>query len=316
MVATTQRVVDTTDMIVVDENTRFFLSKAQPVKALPPEIGQFVVLTKAIALNDLEIEVEPLFENIKAGRVLEFKDDDDVVLGTVTVRIPPAKNATKIKINAATDAIANYATALTDGIEQVLVLGSDVAEGDRVISLAAPLEDWIEKGREICFENGVEVVTRSKIAAGETSISIRPAPYDITAGESANIYNYLEICSVNQIDDSSSANVLAERNNKSGTGTGKAVTSYNDTMSLSGNYIKGDFVLNRLYDLKQDPTVRGYMFFAKIKEPKGGQDTEAQVVLGQHGNQRPNDQTKKTSVTIDVNGIIENTEIPEEVLVF
>lgn len=317
MVGTIQRRVDMTDMIVCDEEIRLLVSKAQPKKgSLVPEIGQEVVLTKAIASGETEIEVEPLQENIKSGTVLDFKDDTGTSLGTVTVNIPPKKNANKIIINAATAGIANYAVALTEGIEQTLVLGSAVTKGDRVITLASGLTDWVEKGRVMWFENGVEVVASAKTPAGATTISIKPAPHDIPAGESSIIYNYLEVCSLNQLDDSSSANTINERNNKSGSGTGKAVTSYNDTITFSGNYVKGDFALFRFYDAKQDPELRGYIYHAKIKEPEGGQDSHAKVWLGQHGKQRPNDQTKKVSLTLEVDGIIEDTEIPDEVLVF
>ena len=318
MVATAQRKVDMSDMIVCDEQTRLFLSKPQKKNAeLVPEFGQEVVLTQAVAATETSISVEALQENIKAGTVLEFSDAAGTVLGSVTVAVPPEKGDKTITIDAAVAGIAQYAVALTDGVEQTLTLANPVTTGDRSITLAADLEEWLEKGRVLCFEpSGVEVVVKEKTAAGAgvITVSIKPAPYDIPTAETVEVKNYLEVCSINQLDDSSSANTLNERNFKSGSGTGKAVTSYNDTLSISGNYIIGDFALFRLYNAKQDPTLRGYVLYAKIVEAEGGQNQSAKVWLGQHGSQRPNDQTKKISATLEVDCILEDVNIPQALL--
>ena len=310
-----QRQVDMTDMIVCNEEVRLFLSKAQKKNAaLVPEFGQEVVLTKAIAAGETEIEVEDLQENIKAGTVLNFEDETGTALGSVTVAVPPAREAKKIVISAAAAAIANYAVAITEGIEQVLTLANAVSAGDRLVTLANPLTDWLEKGRILSFENGVDLVVKNKVEAGATDISVVPALYGVDAGVTSSVLNYLEVCSINQLDDSSSANTLNERNFKSGSGTGKSVTSYNDTVTIGGNYIQNDFALLRLYNNKQDKALRGYINHAVIVEPEGGQDLIAKVWLGQHGNQRPNDQTKKISATLEVDGILGNFLVPRALL--
>ena len=309
MPAVSQRTVDMTDMIVCNEEIRLLLSKPIPKNAeLDPEIGQEVVLTAAVAATDIQIQVEPLQENIKSGTTLTFEPSG----ASVTLSTNARAKATSININAAAAAIPNYEVAVTDGLEQILTLASAVTAGDRTIALANPLVDWLEKDRVLCFEpSGVEVVVKNKTLAGATSVTIKPAEFDIPAGETVFVKNYLEVCSINQLDDSSSANTLNERNFKSGSGTGKAVTSYNDTITIGGNYIINDFALLRLYNAKQDPSLRGYIIRAFIIEPEGGQSQKAKVWLGQHGNQRPNDQTKKISATLEVDGILEDVVVPD-----
>lgn len=308
-------VVDMEDMIVCDSEIRFFISKAvKKGSELSPEVGQEVVLTSAVTAADESIQVEALIENIAAGTVLDFKDSSGTSLGTVTVAVPPKEGDTTIQINAAAAGIANYSVAVTDGIEQVLTLASAVSAGDRVITLANPLEQWLEKGRVLSFDNGVDLVVKNKTSAGLTSVSVEPALYGLDAGVTSALANYLEVCSINQLDDSSSANTLNERNFKSGLGTGKSVTSYSDTITIGGNYIKNDFALNRLYNVKQDPTLKGYINYGVIVEPEGGQDLFAKVWLGQHSNQRPNDQTKKISATLEVDGILRNFSVPRTLL--
>lgn len=317
MVATylNRRVVDMEDMIVCDSEIRLLLSKAiKKGSLLTPEVGQEIVLTAAVAATDTEIQVEPLIENIKGGTVLEFKNSIGTVLGTVTVSVPPESGDKIIQINAATASIANYSIATTDGVEQVLTLANAVSAGDRIVTLANPLTDWLEKGRILSFENGVDLVVKNKTAAGVTSVSVVPALFGIDAGDTSTVANYLEVFSINQLDDSSSANTLNERNFRSGTGTGKSVTSYSDTVTIGGNYIKGDFALNRLYNTKQDSSLKGYVNYGVIVEPEGGQDLFAKMWLGQHGNTRPNDQTKKISATLEVDGILRNFFVPRTLL--
>ncbi|MGL5944244.1 MAG: hypothetical protein ACRC2S_28515 [Waterburya sp.] len=326
MVAVTKRNVDMTDMIVCDEQTRLFLSKPQKKNALlRPEFGQEVVLTQAVIATATQINVEALQENIKAGTILTFKNAAGTTYGSTTVGVSAIRGNKTITVSNVTLATAGNAqtppsipkflSAMTNGIEQTLTVGTAVVAGVRSITLSSATTDWIEKGRTLTFEpSGVEIVLREKAELGETSLSIEPAPFAIPVGEDAEIKNYLEVVSINQLDDSSSANTLNERNFRSGSGTGKSVTSYNDTLSISGNYIKGDFALSRLYNAKQDPSLRGYILYAVITEAEGGQNQRAKVWLGQHGNQRPNDQTKKISATLEVDGILEDFNVPEELL--
>ena len=303
--------IDMSDMIVCDEGIRLYLSKPQRKNAdLIPEMGQEVVLTQSVATGDTQIEVEPLQENIKQGTILNFVNNTGTAIGSVTVAIPPKNGDRSIAINAASVDIAVYSIAVTDGIEQVLTLANDVAPQDRVITLASPIIDWLEAGRSLSFDNGVDLIVKYRAELGATTVLVEPAKFAIPAGESVALANYLEAYSINQLDDSSSANTLNERNYKSGKGTGKAVTSYNDTITIGGNYVKGDFALNRLYSVKTDPLLRGYINYATIVEPEGGEDRFAKVHLGQSGNQRPNDQTKKISATLEVDGMIENRQIP------
>lgn len=308
-----QKTVDMTDMIVCNEEIRLLFSKPQSQRALHiPEFGQEIVLTEAVEASAPLIKVEPLVENLKVGSVLNFKDKDGNDLGSVTSNIPAKKGVTEIFINAAAAAIANYASATTDAIEQTLTLANAVAVDDRVITLASPLTDWIEKGRVLTFNNGVSLVAKNRVEAGSDTISIVPAKYTVNAGEVLALPNYLEVCSLNQLDDSSAPATINERNFKSGVGTGKAVTSYNDTISLSGNYIINDFALHRLWNIKGDQLLRGHIVYALIVEPDGGENQFAKVHLGQHARQRPNDQTKKISLTLEVDGVIETVEVVRE----
>jgi hypothetical protein len=307
--------LDMTDMIVCDEEIRLLVGKATPKNAkYVPEIGQDVILTAVVGVGAASINVEPLQENIKAGTVLAFKTAGGATIGSVTVSIQPEKDDTRIFISpAAAATIGNYNVAKTLGVEQTLTVGTAVATGARAITLATALTDWIEKGRVISFENGVDVVVKNRTEIGATTISIEPAPFPLAVGDDAILYNYLEVLSINQVDDSSSANTLNERNYRSGSGTGKAVTSYSDTVTIGGNYIKGDFALFRLYNNKQDSKLRGYINHCLIVEPDGGQDLRGMMWLGQHGNTRPNDQTKKISATLEVDGILGNTLVPRRI---
>ena len=300
--------VDMTNMIVCDERIQLYVSKPYSTKStLEPEFGQEVILTSDVTAGETQIDVEPLAENIKAGTVLTFEPSTN----QVTVAVPPKEGDTSITIDAAVNAIPNYEIATTDGVEQVLTLGAGVTAGDRIITLASGLDDWVEADKIITFEpSGVQVKAKFRTDAGVSTISIEPAAYDIPAGETADLLNYLDVCSLNQLDDSSNANTINERNFKSGTGTGKAVTSYNDTVTISGNYIKDDFALFRLYNMKEDPTLRGYVINGIIIEPEGGKNYKGKMWLGQHGNQRPNDQTKKISATLEIDGLLKSVKYP------
>jgi hypothetical protein len=307
--------LDMTDMIVCNEEIRLLVGKAvSPNAKYVPEIGQDVVLTAAILVGATFVTVEPLEENIKAGTILAFKNPAGTTLGSVTVSIQPERKDTRIYISpVATSAVNASNVAKTVGVEQTLTVGTAVAAGARSITLAAPLTNWIEKGRVLSFENGVDVVVKNRTEAGISTISIEPAPFPLAVGDDAILENYLEVLSINQVDDSSSANTLNERNYRSGSGTGKAVTSYSDTVTIGGNYIKGDFALFRLYNNKQDAKLRGYINHCLIIEPEGGQDLRGMMWLGQHGNTRPNDQTKKISATLEVDGILGNTLVPRRI---
>lgn len=313
----TKRQVDMTDMIVCNEEIQLFLSKPQLRTALKPEFGQEVILNADVAINDQTISVFPLVETIRPNTVLNFEpgNGNGSLVDTVTVLTRPMPGDTTIKIQSSAVVIDAYNIATTTGNEQTLELANSVAASARQITLVSPLVTWIEKGRELTFlPSGVTYTVSVKAEQGDTQIQINRANTPIPLGEVFKLKNYLEVCSINQLDDSSSANTLNERNFKSGSGTGKAVTSYNDTITIGGNYIKGDFALNRLYTAKQDPTLRGYIIHAVIVEPEGGQDQYGKVWLGQHGNQRPNDQTKKISATLEVDGILYDTKIPRSLL--
>jgi hypothetical protein len=307
--------VNMTHMIVCNEEIRLLIGKGISRTAkYVPEVGQDIVLTVAVAVGATFITVEPLQENIKVGTVLQFRNALGALLGSVTVSVQPERDATRINIApAATVAIAVFAVAQTVGVEQTLTIGTAVTAGARSITLATALTDWIEKGRPITFASGIEVICKTRAEIGATTISIDPAPVAIAVGDTAAIANYLEVLSINQLDDSSSANTLNERNFRSGSGTGKSVTSYSDTVTIGGNYIIGDFALFRLYKNKQDAKMRGLINHAIIIEPDSGQDLRAVVWLGQHGNTRPNDQTKKISATLEVDGILGETLVPRRI---
>lgn len=307
--------VDMTDMIVCDEQIRLLISKATPKNAkYVPEIGQDVVLVAPVVVGATFITVEPLQENIKTGTVLVFRNGAGAIQISVTVAVQPGKDATRIFVVTTTTATAStFVTAQTQGIEQTLTVGTAVAAGARTITIATPLTDWIEKGRVLTFASGIEVVMRTRAEIGATAIPIQPAPFAIAVGDTVAIANYLEVLSINQVDDSSSANTLNERNYRSGSGTGKAVTSYSDTVTIGGNFIKEDFALFRLFNNKQDAQLRGYINHGLIIEPDGGQDLRGVFWLGQHGNTRPNDQTKKISGTLEVDGILGNTLVPRRI---
>ena len=288
------------DKIVCDERIQIWLSKPYKESSLIiPQFGQTVRVRAAAAASATEVTVLPLVENLPQGATLAFAGE------TVTLSAPAFAGDTTIAVNALTTGLAAFDSASTTGIEQTVVLANPVAEGDRLITVSA-VSSWIEPNRILDFGNNIKLRTGYTTDEGATEIILHePAKYALAAGASADLPFYSRILSANTADDSSNANTLNERNYESGRGTAKAVTSYNDTIQVSGNFIRYDEALLRLYSLKEDTSLKGYLINCVLGENYlGGRTVAGQVWLGANSNQRPNDQTKKIQATLEVDGIL------------
>lgn len=288
------------DKIVCDERIQIWLSKPYDESSLIiPQFGQTVRVRAAAAASATEVTVLPLVENLPQGATLTFTGE------TVTLTAPALAGDTTIQVNALTTGLAAFDSATTTGIEQTIVLANSVAVGDRLITVSA-VSSWIEPNRILDFGNNIKLRTGYTTDEAATEIVLdEPAKYALAAGASADLPFYSRILSANTADDSSNANTLNERNFESGRGTAKAVTSYNDTIQISGNFIRYDEALLRMYELKENPALKGCLINCILGENYvGGRTVAGQVWLGANSNQRPNDQTKKIQVTLEVDGLL------------
>lgn len=290
----TTNFIQSQDMVVLNEDMLVYVSKNLPAGSEPPEFGQTITAVAAAAMGDTFVEVEPLAEGIPSGKTLNFSGGE-----TVTLSAAAKEGATTLLVAELAAGIASGETATTDGIEQTVTLTGAVSIGDKSIAVD-PLSAEVEKGRVIAFSpSGVEVFVRAKAAAGADSILIEPAKSAIPSGETADLKNFVEVYSLNQADDSRDANVLSDRNFKSGIWTPKKVTSRNATVSLSGFFIRNDFGLERLNQASLQIANPSYFI---LLEPEGGKQYKGWCYVGSQSNTRQVDQHKNISVTLEVDG--------------
>ena len=235
----------------------------------------------------------------------------------ITTTTAAGKDDTIIKVVAGAT-LAAGAKATTNGVEQVITLASDVAVGDRKITVNA-LEASVEKRRVIEFINsGVSVTVARAAAAGETEIFVEAVTLGtvaagttvITTGDTANIEEYVLVCSANSVQRTGNAQILTDYVFCSGQDALKDVTTRDRNFQVSGLHVPQDFGLERVI---QGIEGEGFKLWFISSDKEGGFQWSAEAVLGADGETAAVNQFKQVNFTMEVNGQLQRYDYPHGV---
>jgi|GEM_PF-4025023 len=203
--------------ITAGSNTELFIGKFREDHEVRRAFGSTIELRgAALAGSESSILVYPLIEDLEPGTILTFAS------GAITLLSGATKGSTSIdNVLVPANAFAQGETADSSGVEQVVTLASDLAVGDRQITIVGAAE-LIEKGRILNFSRGIkfQVTKAIHFAAGSTEIfgeivarTIGTLPQGAivaSTGDTAVLPEYEEICSLDSIQQQNNAQTITD----------------------------------------------------------------------------------------------------------